>query len=337
MLALAAAFAAVYLIWGSTYLGIRIAIKTLPAFAMAGSRFLIAGIVLYVYCRSRGVKRPALNEWVNTSIVGAFLLLGGNGCVVWAAQTVPSGIVALLVAVLPMWMVLIEWLRPSGVRPSKGVVIGLIVGFLGVAVLVDPRSHLGSGSVNPVEACVLLLGGLLWALGSIYSRHARMPSSLLMSISMQMIAGGFLLSIVASTRGDYSAFKPESISLYSLSAFAYLVVFGSLIGFSAYVWLLQVTTPARVSTYAYVNPVVALVLGWAIENEPLTNNTLIAGAMIVIAVAFITAAGAGRRIKLQQSVTRVPGIEPETCVAPVATQADSQRLPDSKPLECSGA
>lgn len=337
MLALVAAFAAVYLIWGSTYLGIRIAIKTLPAFAMAGSRFLIAGIVLYSFCRWRGVKRPAHKDWVNTTIVGAFLLLGGNGCVVWASQTVPSGIVALLVAVLPMWMVLIEWLRPSGVRPGRGVVIGLVVGFMGVAVLVDPRSHLGSGSVNPAEACVLLLGGLLWALGSIYSRQAKMPSSLLMSISMQMITGGLLLSIVAASRGDYSAFRSESISLYSLGAFAYLVVFGSLIGFSAYVWLLQVTTPARVSTYAYVNPVVALVLGWAIENEPLTNNTLIAGAMIVIAVAFITAAGPGRRVKPQRSIMPVPGIEPETCLAPVVPQSDSPGLPDSKPLECSGA
>lgn len=290
-LALVTAFAAVYLIWGSTYLGIKVAIETMPAFAMAGTRFLVAGSILFGYCLYRGSARPSPREWLNTAIVGAFLLLGGNGCVVWASLTVPSGIVALLVAVLPMWMVLIEWLRPGGTRPTAGVVIGVLVGFVGVGVLVNPGAKTGDHSIGLLPTFVLLLGGFLWAAGSIYSRRAKMPCSLLMSIAMQMLCGGALLLIVGGIRGDFAGVRLENFSISSVAAFAYLIVFGSLIGFSAYVWLLQVTTPARVSTYAYVNPVVALALGWIVKGESMDLRTIIASGIIVVAVAFITMAG----------------------------------------------
>ncbi|MBK8270111.1 MAG: EamA family transporter [Planctomycetes bacterium] len=299
LFALAAAFAAVYLIWGSTYLGIKFAIVTLPAFAMAGMRFLIAGCLLFTYCLLTGQPKPQPRQWINTTIVGALLLLGGNGCVVWAAQHVPSGIVALLVAVLPMWMVLIEWLRPAGTNPSRGVLIGLVVGFAGVAVLMNPSTSLGNDSIKMVPTLVLLLGGLLWATGSIYSRRAKMPASLLVSTSMQMLAGGALLLMVGAFRGDFTKFNPDAVSALSIGAFAYLIVFGSLIGFSAYVWLLQVSTPARVATYAYVNPIVAL-LGWAIDGEAMGLRTFIAAGVIIVAVAFITMAGPGTAKKQQE-------------------------------------
>jgi drug/metabolite transporter (DMT)-like permease len=337
LLALVAAFAAVYLIWGSTYLGIKVAIQTLPAFAMAGMRFIIAGAILFTYCLFTGQPKPQPRQWINTTIVGALLLLGGNGCVVWAAQHVPSGIVALLVAVLPMWMVLIEWLRPGGTKPSRGVVVGLLVGFGGVAVLMNPTAKLGDGSIGIAPTLVLLLGGLLWAIGSIYSRRAKMPSSLLVSTSMQMLAGGVLLLIVGALRGDFAKFNPSTISAYSIGAFAYLIVFGSLIGFSAYVWLLQVTTPARVSTYAYVNPVVAIILGWAMGGEAMGPRTIVAACVIVVAVAFITMAGPGTAKKKGAFEVVELRPEPESIAMPSdnGLMLDPANLSaESKKVEC---
>ena len=288
-----AAYAAIYLIWGSTYLGIRFAIETIPPFLMGGVRFMIAGAFLSAVMRMRGEPKPERIHWRSTAIIGAFLILGGNGAVVWAEQFVPSGITALLVAILPFWIVLIEWLGPSRIRPSLGIAVGLIVGIAGIVVLVGPAAITPSGS--PISgflkgALVLNIGSLTWALGTIYSRHAILPKSAFVATGMEMLCGGALLTILSVMTGEPMRFDLADVSARSIVGFIYLTAIGSLVGFTAYIWLLGHQPASRISTYAYVNPVVAVFLGWAIAGEPLTLRTLIAAAIIVGAVALITTA-----------------------------------------------
>lgn len=293
---LVAAFAAVYVIWGSTYLAIRFAIETIPPFFMAGARFLIAGGVLYAWVRLRGAERPTRAQWGAATIVGGLLLLGGNGAVVWAEQYVPSGLASLLVATVPVWMVLLDWARAGGTRPSAVVLAGVALGLGGLVLLVDPRSLASGSAADPIGAAVLVLGSLAWAVGSLYSKRAKMPTVPLLATGMQMLAGGALLVLAGLLTGEVARFAPHAVSARSVSALMYLVVFGSLVGFTAYIWLLRVATPAQVSTYAYVNPVVAVFLGWALAGEPLTPRTLLAAAVIVGAVVLVTA---GRAVKVR--------------------------------------
>ena len=282
------AFAAVYVIWGSTYLAIRFAIETLPPFMMAGARFLCAGGLLYAYARLHGAPRPAGRHWRTALIVGGLLLLAGNGGVVWAEQRVPSGLAALLVAVVPAWMVLLDWARPGGVRPGRRVALGVALGLAGLVLLVGPGQIAGSGRVDLLGAGVLMLGSLCWAIGSVYSRHAPVPDSPLLFTGMEMLAGGVLLTLAGGAVGNWTHFSPGVVSLRSLLAAGYLVIFGSLIGFTCYVWLLRTVPVHRAATYAYVNPVVAVFLGWALAGEPLTLRTLLAAAVSVTAVVLIT-------------------------------------------------
>ena len=295
----ALAFLAIYLIWGSTYLAIRFAIETLPPFLMAGTRFLIAGAVLYAWMRLHGVPRPQGFQWRNTAIVGALLLLGGNGGVVWAEQIVPSGLAAVLIATSPLWMALLGWLW-RGARPSRRVVIGLVLGFSGVVLLVGPGALNGQGQVAPLGAAVLILAALSWATGSLFAQQARLPAVSLLATAMEMLAGGALLFLAGLVTGEWAGVDLGTVSLRSLLALAYLILFGSLAGFSAYTWLLRVTTIAWASTYAYVNPVVAVFLGWALAGEALTLQTLLATAVIV--------AGGGLIIS-QQARRHVPAAE----------------------------
>lgn len=286
-----AAFGALYIIWGSTYLAIRFAIETLPPFLMAGIRFTIAGALLYAWSRMRGAAKPERAHWVSCAIVGTLLLVGGNGAVVWAEQTVPSGLVALLIAIVPCWMVLIEWLRPGGTRPTRRILAGLVLGLAGLVMLVGPDALMGGGSVDPVGAIVVALGSLSWAAGSIYSRQADMPKRPRLATGMQMLAGGAGLLIVGVVADEVPKLQVEAVSLRSVLALVYLILFGAIIAYSAYIWLLQVSTPARVSTYAYVNPVVAVILGWALAGEELSARMLVAAAVIVAGVAMITLGG----------------------------------------------
>ena len=288
-LTLVAAFLAVYLIWGSTYLAIRFAIETMPPFLMAGVRFTIAGGILYAAARALGAPRPNRRHWKSALVIGAFLLLGGNGGVVWAEQTVPSGLTALIVAIVPLWMVLFDWLRGSGRRPGSKVALGLLLGFVGVGLLVGPNG-LGAGQrIDPAGAAVVVLASVLWAAGSIYARHAQLPASQPLATGMEMLAGGALLLLVGTGFGELGRADLGAISTRSALALLYLIVFGAIIAFTAYVWLLRVTTPARAATYAYVNPVVAVVLGWSLASEPLGPRVLLAAAMIVAAVVLILA------------------------------------------------
>ncbi len=286
-----AAYAIVYVIWGSTYLAISLAITTLPPFLMAGARFLVAGLILYVWTRARGAARPTIAHWKAATIIGAFLLLIGNGAVVWAEQFVPSGITALLIATVPLWMSLLGWLGPERRRPNLRIAVGLLIGLLGIIVLVGPGALLGqSGTVDLVGSGVIILGALSWAVGSLYARRAVTPPSPQLGTAMQMFAGGLLLVVLGLVTGEGRGLDPSAMSATSVSALLYLIVFGSLIGFSAYIWLLRVEPPTRVSTYAYVNPVVAVALGWLIASEPLSAQTLLAAAIIVGAVVLIVSA-----------------------------------------------
>lgn len=285
-----AAFASIYIIWGSTYLAIRYAIETIPPFIMGGTRFLVSGALLYTWSRYRGAPRPTRLHWRNAIIAGGFLLLGGNGAVVWAEQFVPSGLTALLVSILPFWLVIIEWVRPPRRRPSGAVLVGLVLGFIGIIVLVGPGNVGGDGDVRVLGALVLILGSLSWAIGSFWSRDAQLPDSGLLTTGMEMLGGGALLVIVGVLSGELSHFDVRHVSRASTLGLVYLITFGSLLGFTSYIWLLDKVSPARLGTYAYVNPIVAVLLGWAIAGEALSIRTGVAAAIVICAVALITSA-----------------------------------------------
>ena len=286
-----AAFAAVYVIWGSTYLGMAIAIESIPPLIMAGSRVVIAGTLLFAVMRLRGVSAPQPVHWINSACVGGLLLCAGNGGVTWAEQTVPSGIAALVVAAVPLWMLLIDWLRPRGHRPPALVFLGLALGFAGVALIVLGRDGAGNRLIDPVGGFVLLGATIAWAIGSIWSRHLEKPADALLSVAMQMIMGGVLLLVCGGVAGEFAQFRWSAITAASGWAFIYLTFVGSLVGFTAYVWLLQVSTPARVSTYAYVNPLIAVLLGGLWRGEPLPQSVLAAGGVILAGVIIITRRG----------------------------------------------
>jgi len=285
------AFAAVFLIWGSTYLAIRYAVQTIPPYFMVGTRFLVSGVILFLWARWRGAPNPTQREWRDGGIVGLLLLCGGNGAVAWAEQRVPSGITALLVASVPLWIVVIDWLRPHGRKPHLTVAIGLVVGLAGVGVLALPGAMTANGVVEAAGAVMLLFGSISWAAGSIYSRHGARPQSAEMATALQMILGSVALLLVAGVAGEFAQFRPSAVSLPSFLGWAYLVTFGGLVGFTAYIYLLGATTPAKATTYAYVNPVVAVFLGWAIAGEPIVPRTILAATIILIGVAMITIAG----------------------------------------------
>jgi len=280
-----AAFAAVYLIWGSTYLAIRFAIETIPPFLMAGSRFVAAGTILYWISRAMGADRPRRAEWRTAVLLGGMMFLGGNGGVVWAEQRVPSGLTALLIATEPLWICLIDWVRPGGLRPNWRVAAGLLIGFAASALLVAPGK--ASGGVDPAGAAVLLIATLSWACGSLFSRHATLPRSPLMAAGMQMVCGGLLLFIVGSVSGEWAGFRISDVSARSVFALCYLTSFGAIVAFTSYSWLLKVTTLAKASTYAYVNPVIAVILGWALAGETLSLRTGFATVAIAVAVLMI--------------------------------------------------
>ena len=287
------AFAAVYVIWGSTYLAIHFALETLPPFLMAAARFLAAGGLLYAWARLRGVPAPGRPEWRSAIVVGGLLFLGGNGAVVWAQQYVPSGVAALVVAIEPILFVLLDGMRRRK-RPRRTVMIGLALGLVGVAVLIGPGKLLGGGRVDPTAALVLVAGAFCWAVGSLLSRGFRMPESPAMATALTLLGGGALLLVASLLRGELAAFDPALVSGRSLLALFYLISFGSLVAFTAYLWILRVATPARAATYAYVNPVVAVLLGWAFAGESLTARMAIAAAIIVGSVALIIQAGGER-------------------------------------------
>jgi drug/metabolite transporter (DMT)-like permease len=289
------AFAAVYIVWGSTYLAIRVGIETIPPFLLAGSRHLVTGLILYPILRWKTGIRPTAAQWRTAGITGLLLLLTGNGGVCWAEQTVPSGIAALLIATVSLWLVIVEWARPGGTRPGPRVVAGLLMGFAGLALLVGPAHLGGSERVNLAGAGVLVFASFCWACGSIYSKHGSLPASPFLGVAMQSLVGGAALWVFGLLIGEGRALHPSAISQRSIVALGYLIVFGSGIGFTAYLYMLKNSTPSRIGTYAFVNPVVALFLGWVVAGEAVTLRTWLASAVILTAVLLvITAPHAGQ-------------------------------------------
>ena len=282
----------VYIVWGSTYLAIRFAIETIPPFLMAGARFTIAGLVLYTWRRLAGDPSPCRREWISAGIVGLLLLLVGNGGVTWAEQTVNSGIVALLIGTVPLWVVLVEALRPGGRLPGWQGMAGVLLGVGGIFILVNPWAS-GSGvRLDLAGAIVVLLAAAFWAIGSVYSRSAPLPQSPLMGTGLEMLVGGGALLLLGAFTGEWSQVNWMAISTKSILGLAYLIVFGSLIGYASYTWLLRVAPTSLVSTYAYVNPLIAILMGNILAQEPVTPQIILAAAVIMGAVVLINLAHA---------------------------------------------
>ncbi len=285
------ALIAVYIVWGSTYLAIRFAIETIPPFMSAGIRFLVSGAILYFWRRLSGDPAPKKVEWRSASIIGLLLLLGGNGMLVWAEQRIPSGISALFIATVPLWMVLIDAFRPNGIRATRLTWLGMLVGLIGTALLANPwQTHTYSPALDPFSIVVLIFAALSWSIGSLYSRKASLPKSPLMGTGMEMLVGSLGLFAFSGISGEWHQFAPAAVSLRSLAGLSYLVLFGSCIGFVAYTWLLRNAPTPLVSTYAYVNPVVAIILGSFVGHEPLESIEMISALVIIAGVVLITTA-----------------------------------------------
>jgi len=283
------AFAAVYFIWGSTYLAIRFTIETLPPFLSGGLRFFLAGLILFVFSLIKDkTLAVTVQHWRSALIVGGFLLLGGNGSVVWAEKYVPSGLAALIVATTPFWMVLLNWLWKKGAKPSMGVMLGMAIGFLGVGILILPDLRVGSYSPHLGGILALLFASFSWSIGSVYARTAKLPGSPFLSTGMQMMAGGFLLILWGCVHGEFLMIHPAAFSIKSIMAFIYLLFIGSLVGFTAYIWLLKNVGVTKASTYAFVNPVIAVFLGCLLANEQLNAHLVLAASLIIVSVVIIT-------------------------------------------------
>jgi drug/metabolite transporter (DMT)-like permease len=281
----------VYVIWGSTYLGIRLAIASIPPFFMAGTRYLAAGVAMFLFALFRGAKMPSPVEWRDALILGGCLLLGGNGGVTFAEQYVPSGTAALLVATVPVFLTIFAWATKLGPRPSVMVSVGLLLGLLGVSILSRPSPQSTASSSNQfhwyVGIIALLVAAAVWAWGSLYSRKAAHPSSPIVGVGIQMICGGALLLLVSISTGEAGRVDLGRVTAESFLAWLYIVVFGAIIAFTAYIWLTRVISPALLGTYAFVNPVVAVLLGWAIAGEQLDSRTISGAAVIVVAVVLL--------------------------------------------------
>jgi len=283
------AFAAVYIIWGSTYLAILFAIRSIPPFLMAGARFFLAGLIMFAIARTQGPLRSTWSEWRTSVIVGACLLLGGNGGVTISEKFIESGLASLIVATVPIYITLLGWLVGMTPRPKPIVWLGLAGGFLGVVMLLGPalRFSGGGNSHSAIGMSILLVGSFLWSAGSLYSRTAKHTASPFFAATQQMFCGGILLMLVGFFVGEAKRFRFENITLLSSSAFVYLVLIGAIVGYTAYFWLLRHCDPAKVATYAYVNPIVAVLLGAVFAHEPVTLRMLLAAILIIGSVALI--------------------------------------------------
>jgi len=280
------AFGAIYVIWGTTYLAIRFAIATIPPFLMMGCRLLSAGTVLYSWARFRGQANPRLLQWRTAAVVGTLLFFGGQGTLAWSEQVLPSGVAALIVATTPVWMIILSHFHSPVGKLGSGAILGLALGFLGMGLIVEPTKFFGGHPVDLGVAAVLLFGTISWCSGSIYSKYANLPKSPMLVSGMTMLCGGTVLVLVGVLTGESHTLS--SVSALSLLSLFYLILFGSIIAFTAYIWLLKTVSPAKVSTYAFVNPVIAVFVGWAGGGEPLSLRILMATILMVAGVAGIS-------------------------------------------------
>ena len=317
--ALIAGLLILYVVWGSTYLGIAVAVQTIPPFLMAAGRFLLAGAILMAWSMARdggSFVRPTRREWRDSAIVGALLLGGGMGMVAWGEQTVPSGIAALLVAMMPVWVAIFGGIFLRQVLPRLAVA-GVVIGFIGVAILVGPTAFGATGALDPAGLIAVFVAPVCWATGALFASHrATLPGRPLVATAAQMLTGGAVLAVMAAVTGEFGRFDPSAISAESLAAFVYLTTIGSLVGFTVFGWLVGVAPLPLVTTYAYVNPVVAVILGAVVLSEPIDARTVVAGAVIVAAVALIVTA----RGRMAAPRGRATPVNPPT--APSAPRAE---------------
>jgi len=282
------ALLSLYIIWGSTYLAILFVVETIPPFISAGIRFLISGLILLIWRKLARDPMPTRIQWRSAAIVGTLLLVGGNGLLSWSEQRIPSGVAALLIGTVPLWLVLIEALRMGGTKPNWQSLLGLAIGFTGIVVLIGPIDFTGqAGRYELVGILICLVAAFLWSLGSIYSRGADLPQSALMTTGMEMVTGSIGLFIVAMLIGEWQNFSLGDISSKSMYGLIYLITIGSLIGFVSYAWLLRNAPVSLVATYAYVNPLVAILLGSLLAQEALTPRILIAAGVIIGSVVLV--------------------------------------------------
>jgi drug/metabolite transporter (DMT)-like permease len=303
------AFAALYLIWGSTYLGIRFAIDSIPPFLMAGMRFLLAGVIMYGIAWSQGAWKSSWANWRTSLIIGACLLLAGNGGVTISEQYIDTGLAALIVAIVPIYIVILSWATGMAPKPAPIVWLGLIGGFVGVGILLGPalRLHSNDGQHPAIGMSILLVSSFIWSAGSLYSRTAKHAASPFLTAAQQMLCGGMLLLFTGLVTGELQRFHPSSMSPKSLGAFVYLVAIGAVVGYTAYIWLLRHCDPAKVATYAYVNPIVAVLLGAAFAGETVTLRVLVAAALIIGSVAIVITA---QQLKARAEPAISPAMEP---------------------------
>lgn len=323
--ALITGFVTIYLLWGSTYLGIKIAVETLPPFLMAGARFLVAGVLVAGWVAGTRGFRATGRQWFDNSIVGGLLLLGGNGLVSWSEQKIPSGIATLIVSLGPLFIVLLDWAvhassrdKRRGNRPTWATFVGVGLGIGGLAVLVGPSLGAGQAQLDPWRVGGLVLACFSWSTGSIYTRYARAPAEPFTAAAIQMLTGSLWLFVVSALMGEPGHFDFAAVSSRSLIAWSYLIVAGSLVGFTTFVWLMKHSTPARVSTYAYVNPVVAVFLGWMFAHEPVGPRMFVGAAIIIAGVAIITAT--------RNKKSAAPPPAAVACATPVPAEAGAKTL-----------
>jgi len=298
------AFAAVYVIWGTTYLFIRLAIETIPPFFLAGFRFIAAGTLIYFFLRVRGSPPPLRVHWRSAVIAGALMLGGGSGLVHWSEQTVPIGITALVIATVPLWITFFDWLVFRTGRPDKRTITGLVLGFVGIILLLGPDQLSGTAAFSLKALLILLLSPILWSLGSLYSRQADLPENTFMASGMEMLTGGAVMFIAGLLTGEAERLDLATISALSWLSTLYLLFFGSIIAFTAYVYLLKTVSASKAATYSYVNPVIAVFLGWLILSEPFTPVMIVAMVIIIGAVFLITSAPPEQDISKEEDAER---------------------------------
>lgn len=323
------AFLGIYLIWGSTYLAIKFAIDTMPPFMMASLRFLTAGLGFFGVLMLLGHQRPEKKHWLSALITGTLLLAASNGSVVLATQTIPTGYISLLIAMVPVYVALFEWLEDRKQKVETKKILGLILGTLGIITLIGPQNLLIPGGINWFGIACVMFGSLSWSFGTIYSRRVEKPNSLMVGIAMQMMCGGAVLGLVSLVMGEHTQIASLHVSMQSILAVVYLIVFGSIIGYSSYLWLLNHVSASKVSTYAYVNPIVAIFLGWAFAGETVSAQTVVAGAIILASVWLITAGSKAKPVLAACRIVEAPGgkqmMAKQVCQTHELTSAGSKK------------
>lgn len=282
------AFAIIYFVWGSTFLAIRVGVREVPPFLLAGMRFLVAGLVLYIWTRSRGTPSPTVREWSGASLLAVLIFVLDYGLLFWAERRVPSGIAAVMMATIPVFMTLAEIVFLRTQRLTIRLAFALLVGMAGVVVLVGHTMSLGEAPVDTAGACALIVSAISWSTAASLSRKVPLPAAKTMSSGAQMLAGGVLLTLTAAVLGEFRGFQVQSVSRGAWLALVYLIVAGSIVGFTAYVWLIHHESPTKVGTYAYVNPMVAVLVGYFLGGEAIGPRTIAGTLLVLVSVVVIT-------------------------------------------------